>query len=259
MTAPPPQVICVLAAQRTGSNLLIGMFPPDRFDYLGEVFNRGHLREKPFRDAGLDVDRVDELRFSDPARFFDESVEAVARSTDRRLLCKVQYANVLDDQGEPTAVSAALSRSPELPIIHLVRENLVERYVSQQVARATGQYLVTDPASRIEPGPIVVDPRHCLGALRYTRNRMRQVQRRFARDRFVRVSYEELVADPRQVADRIAGALGIPLTFDGPTTVKQGRPLPESVQNFAELQAALAGTRFATYVSASPSTTPGRP
>lgn len=253
MTTSPPEVICVLAAQRTGSNLLIGMLPADRFEYLGEVFNRRHLREQPFRDAGLDVDQVHELRFSDPARFLDESARTVARSGGRHSVCKVQYANVIDAQGEPTSVAAALNRSPDLPIIHLVRENLVERYVSQQVARTTGQYLLRDTSARVEPGPIVVDPQHCLGALRWTRGRMRRAQRQLARDRFVRVSYEELVADPEQVADRISVALGIPVTFRPPTTVKQGRPLREAVQNFDELQAALAGTRFAKYVSESPS------
>lgn len=249
MTAPPPQVICVLASQRTGSNFLIGMFPTDRFTYLGEVFNRKHLREKEFRAAGLDVERVHELRFSDPARFFDESVAAVARSTERHLLCKVQYANVFDDQDAPTPVAEALSRRPDLPVIHLVRENLVERYVSQRVALATGQYLLKDPSSRIEPGPIVIDPQHCLGSMRFTRRRMRRVQKHFARDRFLRVSYEELVAGPDQVAERISAAFGIPVAFEAPTTVKQGLPLEERVQNFAELRAALAKTRFAACLS----------
>ena len=253
MTTPPPQVICVLAAQRTGSNLLVSMFPPDRFAYLGEVFNRRHLEEQAFRDAGLDVDRVHELRFTDPARFFDESVSAVARSTGRHLLCKVQYTNVFDDQGAPTAVAEALCRPPDMPVIHLVRENLVERYVSLRVAEITGQYRLLDPSSRIEPGPLVVDPEHCLGSMRHTRRRMRRAQKHFARERYLRVSYEELVAGPNAVAERISATFGIPVTFKPPATHKQGLPLEERVQNFAELQAALAGTRFAEYVSGPPS------
>jgi len=236
--------ICVLAAQRTGTNLLMSQFPSAAFKDLGEVFHSRQLREGAFQAAGLDIDTVRALRDEDPGRFLDDCVAAVGQRTDRHVLWKVQYPHVFRPLEAQRRRASALRERPGIPIIHLVRKDLVARYVSVKVAEVSGQYLLTPSKPRIDVGPIVVDVDECLANLRRTRLLMRRAERAFARPRLVRVTYEDLVARPADVSATLTTALGISVSLAAPATVKQGRPLTESVFNYDELASALEGTRW---------------
>ncbi len=235
--------ICVLAAQRTGTNLLMSQFPSTPFDDLGEVFHPHQLRESAFQAAGMDLNLVRSLRDEDPGRFLD-CVAAVGRHSGRHALWKIQYPQVFRPLEQSRRRAAALRERPEISIIHLVRSDLIARYVSLKVAEASGQYLLTPSKPRIDAWPIVIDVEECLANLRRTRRLMRRAERTFARPRFVRVGYEDLVDDPDAVATSLTAGLGIPVALVAPKTLKQGRPLTESVANYDELASALTGTRW---------------
>ena len=253
--------ICVVSAQRTGSNHLMSRFCEQEYENLGEAFRRpgrvdpatvvdnsGRGRSSPL--AGL-PEEIGSLRFTAPGEFLDRAV--VGRGEyEKHTLWKVQYQNVFSEDGASwrTLLIDYLRRRQEICVVLLTRDNLVERFVSQQVARETGHWAVL-PDEAAGPGdPIRIRPRHLLANIERIESQADQARRLFERDRMVEVSYEEFVAKPEQVRADLERGLDMPIRFQESRFAKQGRPLRETVQNYDEIRSALLGTPWERFVPA---------
>lgn len=230
--------------------MLLSMFPPDAFVNLNEVFNKNHFRDQDFTGFPVDPEIPRELRRNDPARFIDEYLLDSAGFGGRTPIWKVQYQN-LDQEGDSwkTWLPDAIAARPDICVIHLVREDLVARFVSMRTARTSRQFVLREQETPVVPEPIEVDPKKCLINLNRVMEQTQWVDQRFARSRFVRVTYEQLVDDPSSIEARMAERFEMDIDLLPPTTLKQGRPLAEAVRNIEELRAGLAGTPWAQYVS----------
>jgi LPS sulfotransferase NodH len=256
----------LLATQRTGSSWVQEMLNshPDLKVY-SELFLAGAL--------GMPLWQPNDIEFAES--FVD------ARAHPSGLIARrywgVRYLRRLFDQDGCRAVGfkymydqvrhspevlayAALSR---VPVVHLIRSNLLDTVISSKRALATGLYHA--PTDGRPPIPwlasdqtdvkIRLDPNEVVGELKRL-TRERQLVRawlRLTRTPTSEVQYEALVADPSRFGS-ILSFLGVP-SGDVPllgSALKKLRTEPRSevVANFSEVESTLAGTPFEGFLRA---------
>ena len=251
--------ICVVSAQRTGSNHLMSRFSEQSYENLGEAFRKARRPDPAVPvDPGTGERRsalarlpeeIESLRFTAPGEFLDRAV--VGREEyHKHTLWKVQYQNLFSEDGAPwrTLLIDHLRRRQEICMVLLTRENLVERFVSQQVARETGQWAALPDDEAASVAPIRIRPRHLLANIERVQSQAARARRLFDRERMVEVVYEEFVAQPEQIRADLERGLDMPIRFQESRFVKQGRPLHETVSNYSEIRSALVGTPWERFV-----------
>jgi LPS sulfotransferase NodH len=256
----------LLATQRTGSSWVQEMLNshPDLKVY-SELF---------LPDArGLPLWEPSDFEF---ARSFVDARARRPRIVTRRYWT-LAYLRRLFDQGISEKVGFKymydqVRHSPEVlpyaavarvPVVHLIRRNLLDTVVSSELARASGLYhLPTDGrppipwlASERTEVKIRLEPREVMTQLtRLTRQRRRvRSWLRLSRTRTFEVEYEALVADPSRFGTILA-FLGIqdPDVSVLGSSLKKLRTEPRSqvIANYAELESTLTGTPFETFLRA---------
>lgn len=127
-------------------------------------------------------------------------------------------------------------------VVTLYRRNLLARHVSWLIALKTDKWNVT-AGQPYEPVKVRVDLPVMLEDFETTRWAYELQTLRAPAS--LRLSYEELCSGGLQ---RVLLHLGVESTVIEPATLKMGRPLAESVTNYRQVQAVLAGTRFAEFL-----------
>ncbi|WP_093991458.1 nodulation protein NodH [Flavimaricola marinus] len=222
----------VFADMRTGSNFLeANLNAFDGVSCLGEAFNP-HFIGYPNSTEVLGITQAQ--RDSDPARLISAvKAEGAGRPS---VIAGFRYFNDHD----PRVMEMCLP-DPRCAKIVLTR-NPVESYVSRKIAAATGQWKLTNvkhaksETIRFEPGEFA---RH-LDALQAFQVRILNGLQRTGQTAFY-VDYEDL--QDVEVMNGLAAWLGIPARIEGlnKKLKKQNpEPLSEKVQNFDEMETALA-------------------
>lgn len=242
------QSICIVSAQRTGSNYLMSLVDQSAYANLGEVFRR-HGEPEEFGPVFALSEEVRALRFTDPATFVDRYVVG-SPQWQRPTLWKLQYQSIFSEDGAAwrSQLAEHLQRRQDVYVVLLTRDNLVERFVSQQMAKETGRWMAFTPDEVQHSPRIRIRPRLLLANIERVQAQAERARRLFHRERLVEVTYEELAADPERVRTKIAEQLQLPIPFQPPTFLKQGRELHQSVDNLDELRSYLEGTPWARFV-----------
>jgi LPS sulfotransferase NodH len=155
-------------------------------------------------------------------------------------------------------IAAAISR---IPVVHLVRRNLLDAVISAKLALNSGVYHeATDGRPRIpwhaaEPraSKVRLEPSDLLRDLRRMRRERGMVRTwlRASRTRAIEVEYEALVKQPDRFG-QILGFLGVSEREQLSSGLKKLRTAPRDkvVANIDEVRATLAGTSFEALLSA---------
>ncbi len=136
-------------------------------------------------------------------------------------------------------------RSEKIIVINLFRKNLFERFVSQQVAKRTGQWGTSDPGYILRADPWEVVPKEVekdFGIVLFVRNEAKQ---RFPNAPWF--SYEGLVNRPHQVLRKIQERLGVVPASIGPGTIKQGLSMRKTITNYDKVKSYFANTKYAEF------------
>ena len=143
----------------------------------------------------------------------------------------------------------ALADDHEVRVIHLRRDNLLERYLSQHVAtRVTHVYNVTSPDARREVDPVTLRPDDCLADFTLTESRERHFAALFAHHQVLDVTYEQLVDDRAATLARIEEFLGVDIVAVEPRSLKLRQvPVSEAIANYDELARFFEGTPYARF------------
>jgi len=228
----------VLAAQRTGSNLLCTLLNshPEILCHH-EIFNpRGPRYAVTHRDGSFDLGSLEE-RERDPVAFLNRVW---------RTRCGHPCVGFKMTRGQDERVLRHLLDDPSIKKIVLQRRNRIKTYVSQQIAQHLDEWEVYH-SRELEPDRprIEVDVtrlrEHIASNERFYREIGEPLQTR--PDSYIKVEYEGLLSQTlhRQLLD----FLGVEPRGVGlkPSSVKQNSAnLRELVSNFAELEEALRGT-----------------
>jgi LPS sulfotransferase NodH len=209
----------IVAAERTGTNLLIGLLNDFPDCYVGEeLFNVNNIAYDiiPWADRDLaDVDRCEllALRKSDPVAFWKT---LCSLSTNRGV--QVVGFKLLYSQGLAHGqLLENFMADKTIPIIHLTRRNLLRRLVSERQADACGLWAEAprDPA-RARP-KVALSINDIFANVDMIETQQAQYDLMFAEHPVLRLIYEDLARRPVHTAERVAGFLGLASPANTPT------------------------------------------
>ena len=236
--------VFIIAQQRSGTNLLrrslatTGLFrdSDEVFDPRREGFWPYYLNQVGQRPELLCPTSDNQIELFE--RFLDSHLDNDSPFT----LLDVKYNSTHLQDGmwhSPVARSALINWliRKQYPVIHLVRDNCLENYVSFLVGTHTQDWVVGASAKPPKPVKLELDAHH---AVFQVKRRQRQIDR-FRNDmvnaRSIELRYESLIEPAghfsNSVATKICEFLSIDETLSiDVQTKKTGRPLRDVVVNF---------------------------
>lgn len=135
---------------------------------------------------------------------------------------------------------------PNTLVITLRRENLLARHVSELIAHRRNRWLVRVGEKLPATVRVAVHRERMLEDFARTESLVEIARRRFPSALGIR--YEDLVTDIGTALDQIQAHLGVAQRPLIPGTVKVGRPLEETINNYDEVRRWLEGTRYAAFL-----------
>ena len=230
----------VVATDRTGTNLLLGMLRAHPQCVCGgEIFNPVEIEKDRlgwYDVPEADMPRLLEKRRADPLGCLEELYQRGFASGGKAVGFKLMYWHGL--QHRP--VLDALAADAPLKVIHVTRRNLLRRAVSEAQAKATRRWGVARDAELPEMPAVELDAAQVLESVVLTEDRQRLFAQLFAQHDVLHVVYEDLAARPAEVAARAAAFLGLApyATPPAPTLQKTGaEALSDVLQNADALRA----------------------
>ncbi|MGH2722693.1 MAG: hypothetical protein ACRDI0_00230 [Actinomycetota bacterium] len=155
-----------------------------------------------------------------------------------------QYAMVLEE----------ISRDTDIRILHLTRDNLLERYLSQHLAvHVHGVYEAHLGDARPEQARVRLSPEECEEDFRRTEERQASFRAMLRKHEVLELSYEQLVGERKHTLARVQAFLGVQERELTTKSVRlRTRPVREVVENYEELAKRFRGTRYGVFFEPGP-------
>lgn len=239
---------------RTGSTMLTLCLQkhPSTFVH-GEVFSPDgpvHLdRRREASNLASDADVVTQ-RNRDPIAFLHD---VVLDAGDRRAVgFKFKHEELLMRRWRK--VRQAIVEDSDVRVVHLTRENLLERFLSAYVAvNVTHVYNVWEAEKRPPSTSLRLPRRACKKNFDVTLRRQDEFRDLFSEHATLEVTYEQLVADRAATLALVEEFLGIEVCDLDPVTQKlNNRSMRDVIENYAELEEYFAETRYASFFTEAP-------
>ena len=275
--AKDPEFTILLARQRSGTNALrqvLGSHPeifctPEVFHAAPERSSEPELaKQLNFfrfleRDPGAFVTRAASAERQEAVfkEFFFQHLHGV--SPRPHLVVDVKHNSTHHFDGPWRQLGTApaflnLVKRHRLRVLRLTRQNFLRYYVSLMKARRTEDYFTHGP---VADASIEIDVKEMLHALAACEREEAVLERTFGRyDRCHTVEYAELFPrnDGRAAGELLRG-IAVWLSVDPasfqlePEYRKQSSlGLPQTISNYAEVEAALSGTKFERFLEDEP-------
>jgi LPS sulfotransferase NodH len=185
------------------------------------------------------------IRERDPVAFVRD---VVWQAGERRAAgFKAKYEELL--LPEYAGVLGYIERERDVRVIHLWRENLLERYLSQYLAvNVYGLYNVVQGTDRPAERAVRLSPEECRADFERTERRRARFRAGLAEHPVLDMSYEELVGSTESVLARVQDFLGVeerPLQTRSQKL--RTRSLRETITNYEELADAFRETPYARF------------
>ncbi|QDV69525.1 Stf0 sulfotransferase [Rosistilla carotiformis] len=206
-----------------------------RVKHCGERFTDNRMKREDFSDRDL----LSEFKQDLQRKGFEKAIGA-------KFLYYQLEADYADRFNAPGLrdVQQYLLQNRRMRIVHLTRRNVLRTVISMIVAAKTGVYRAHDKTQLPSDATVDVSPADCLARLQLVRNFEAKTRQQFCHHPMLEMVYEELVANQDQATDRLLRFLNVdPMPLSG-RMVRQSKSLRDSVSNFDELAAALAGTEW---------------
>jgi hypothetical protein len=200
----------IVAAERTGTNLLIGMlrdYPDCECGY--ELFNSHNIARDiiPWRNLPADVyDDLLALRKADPLGFWNALCGRSEASGFRAAGFKLLYGHGLE---QPELLDALVA-DESLLVIHLTRRNLLRRAISEEQARVSGKWAERSSDPPTPRAPVALTAIAIAQDIELIQQHQKLYEDAFKGHDVLRIFYEDLATRPQHVAARTAGFLGLP-------------------------------------------------
>lgn len=253
-TSPPPpgpgpcRPFVVLGAERTGSNMLVGMLACEpRLACVNEIFNHrlidaGRLPWLGGHDA-TDPDLL-RLRQADPAALLHRLRAAAATGGAAWAGFKLLYSQAVADD----RVVDALAGDPDVAVVHLLRADRLRRWVSLRRARAEDRWYeaagdpAAAPAAHVH-GPVSLDVVETITEFAVVELMTARFRALFRRHRVLELDYDDMRRDLAATSRLLSSFFGVDLGPLVPASRKTGEEdLSRVVGNLDQLRRALAGT-----------------
>lgn len=236
----------VLTAPRTGSNYLLSKLNSHPNSIIfGELFNPTNVlaayygwpyplynkEHKSFFMA---------LREKNPEELLNNYIFRTYSNSIRAVGFKMFYYHCQDN-----GIWTYLKSIPNLKIIHLIRANILEMYVSYEIAKAEGLWKSKEISySQIS---IKVDPRNLLKYINTIENQKSFFSDYFKENPVFKVKYKELFT--KATVNSLQSFLELPDIELSSDYVKQNpKPLSSKISNYSEIVTALKGTKWQVFL-----------
>lgn len=245
----------VISEQRTGSNLLLGQIAqhPDITNF-GEVFNPKQVSAVP---KTLSREEYVALKADDPVRALQEHIfppSAISNEPPVHVF-KLQYQNIKSADGD-RVMDLLSTVSADLHVIHLIRRNAFERYVSKLNAEKTSKYFVSKGSEQPrQPDPYPIGREEARRAMRHYLDDVQMVKARLKGKGWphkLTVFYEDLVTQRMKTMKRIFEFLNLPPMRPEIRSQKQSIPPRFQVRNYEKLRERFSESSFADFFEAGP-------
>jgi hypothetical protein len=215
----------ILCLGRSGSSHLVSLLDshPDARCF-GELFNRTGRGISEFADAPE----------TDPGAFLDRLASGCSKPV---LGFKLPFNSILD---EPSIIDM-LRSEPDYRIIRLSRRNLLAQLVSRRLQSSTR--VSHSIYGNYGDARVSLDPRKAMRTIAGMEEHERELDSYAAGHPTLEVAYEDL--DNHAVLAELQEFLGLePRPLRSWFEKLRTMPLQQTVENWAEVEAALTGTRF---------------
>lgn len=250
-TSPPAAPFVVVGAERTGSNLLVGVLDAQPgITCIDELWN------PRFVDAGTlpwlepppaDREHLLHLRTADPARLHTRLLVDGAARGATAVGFKLLYFHGL---AEPRIVDH-LAGDRAVRVIHLLRQDRLRRFLSHAISAANDDWYRSATSADTGPPPPqlldVVAMVEDFAAIELQEQRFRAV---FRHHRTIELDYDHFSSDLGGTTRRLGELFGVPLSPPVARTRKTGgQALARAIANLSEVRAALTGTPWSDLVA----------
>ncbi len=236
----------VLGAERTGSNLLVGMLAGQRaFACAGELFNPRDIDENKLswiHEASADLSDLRAVRRADPALLLARLLaDGAATGADWVGFKLLYYHGLIDDR-----VTAMLAQDERLPVVHLRRRDRLGRWVSHHKADLYDDWFTAKGEARRKAQPLHLDLAQTVADFAFAELVEERYEATFRRLPTLELDYDDFTADLVGTGRKLARFFGERLGEMVPRSQKTGlRKLSEAIANYDSLASALDGTRWA--------------
>lgn len=156
--------------------------------------------------------------------------------------CKVFY-DYFDDPLLSQALDYLL-KMPELHVIHLTRQNLLESYISLLQARSSQQW--TGSGEQVSVKIYIPD---CIEYFRSMEETQTRCERTFSGQPMLHITYEDLTTRKDQTLKQVTEFLQVPDQTLGSVLEKQAKGgLADRITNYGEVNDALKGTPWESFL-----------
>lgn len=223
----------IITRSRTGSNLLISLLDSHpEIEAFGEMFNRLHGNSSEWIWNGV-------------FGYKSKSVKVVG--------FKIFYYHPLDSDDQ--WVWERIYNDPSIPIIHLIRENTLQTFLSRQIADKTKVWHDKTGGKMMDAADkrVHLNPADCIEEFEKTEKWMNEVDDRIKDHRSLKISYEQLTGpEQAQTLSNIQTFLGVKAVPLASEMRKQNsEQLSDLIENFAEIEALLKDTRWERFLTGS--------
>jgi LPS sulfotransferase NodH len=255
----------ILGHERCGSTMLMTVLAEhERIQMFGEIFHaRTADRKKYFRADRRERKTIDGPMEINPGGEYYKDGTSGADFLERAVFYKrwlrgkyavgfkLFYDHARNDSAART-VWDNLARRKDLRVLHLIRENPFDAWVSYEVARRSNQWcLLTEESER----PLTVEPfegdfQSCKQFMQNCLAGRRRARRMFRNQRIMQIGYQRDLCDRfAQVIREIQGFLGVPYRKLYVQTRKQASMAnDDQITNIQELRDRFRNTRFHRYL-----------
>jgi LPS sulfotransferase NodH len=239
----------ILGAERTGSNLLVGLLGQQPgFVCAGELFNPRGIDEGTIawienRELAVDTDELIHLRGLSPDALCDRLLrDGAAEGGDWVGFKLLYYHGMIDDR-----VVSYLLDHPDIRIIHLRRRDRLARWLSHARAEAQDEWFKSrrDKSGEAGPDSFELNPRETVCDLELQMLSEERFEAAFAGHRILELDYEDFATDLPGTGARLAEFFGCEFGEMVPRSRKTGaRSASEGIANYEELLDAVRGTAW---------------
>jgi LPS sulfotransferase NodH len=237
----------ILCRSRTGSNFLLNQLQfHENIRMFYEIFSQDKSLKEFWDYINYDIQNVRQLKQNNPVEFLETLVFREMPINIKAVGFKLFYYHA--QTGNTQEIWQYLQYYKELKIIHLVRKNLLQTYVSQQIAlRTNSWYLKSDKQVKSNPA-IALDYEETKKAFEETKKLEAENDTFFQNHQVIKVFYEDLVKDNWAEIAKIQNFLNVKPTPVSISTKKRSpQSLQQVIQNYSELKASFQKSPYISF------------
>ncbi len=209
----------LLSASRFGGSYfldILGRVRPDDL-VLQDIFRRGGASLGPLSEfLGLPQSEIGEMATADPMQLW-QLIRAASARESRHVIAKVYYYHLPRD----SALWSELSGSR---VVHMIRRNLLEAYLSRMQAEQNKLWQTNDASKVKDMNSLIdIDPKKAQRFITERREQISWARRRFSAADYHEIAYEDVAAGPMRCKRAVKQIFGDDVQSAVSASIKSGR------------------------------------